>query len=76
MDKNLFTEFYEKNFKKAVNILRRAGVTDAEDLAQDIYLYFWTHPDKFEEKFFWHTVNQRKNSALKKQKILKEKFGQ
>jgi len=74
MDKILFENFYEKNFKKVVNILRKTGVTDCEDLAQDIYLYFWTHPDKFEEKFFWHTVHQRKNSTLLKQKIMKEKF--
>jgi DNA-directed RNA polymerase specialized sigma24 family protein len=75
MDKEAFEKFYATNFKRAVNILRKMGVIDAEDIAQNTFLYLWEHPDKWSDgAYFWRTLRQRGNSELKRQQVLEKKM--
>lgn len=49
-DKPTFEEFYEANFQRVVQYIRRKldNLHDAEDLASEIFLYCYSHYDNYD----------------------------
>ena len=71
MNKDLFTQFYEKNFKKLINHIKKAKFphASAEDLAQSIMLELLTnYDDEYlkDEAMFWFFANLRILNAKEK----------
>lgn len=75
MNSKKFEAFYKKNFKKAVKIIKKMGIQNAEDVVQDTFLYVLKRPDLFtKEKFFYYMLLRKGYDELRRLHV-KQKWG-